>query len=535
MLEIELPHIAHTQRVVAVERPHVAHPALPLSAELPHVAFAQRVVAAELPHLADTTGRIRTELPHVAQSVTRLELELPHWAESGPESAPIQILPLGPEMGVPYAPPDPGAVPGLFNINLLTGLYRPWVKVHGPISGKVATADLQTKINGGWTGNVAFLGLKDLEFSEEGEFRIEMSDGAGGYLLSPPMVAESRDGDESFSGPVTSLSLMDRTSFRLSQTGRSLATFVRMGTREILAAIADEWNVSIAGAPDFPVLEEDVKDSSGWDPILRYAAVAAKHVLVDPDGVLRFVDCWQTGPRVSMRCTNVNRKVIPSLKYTGFSAVKTSTMPPGGLQSYSFNRQGFASFALKSPLRNPIPTNRSVRGGLRYLALWAGEPSAASSKLVAFHLMGGSQVNLSIPVHQGLVVTHATVAVVPAQDNRAQIDARLDLFGAPPEPPYAGTDAAFVVKHGVDGGRRTQIWREQTLPSAAYVEARIPRYLWEASKRSRPLSYRGRCDLRVRPTTKLIRAGHASNRAEEVSHRFTAGSIPETSVQAFYL
>lgn len=520
---------------ITIDLPHRARYAARLTVDLPHRGSAGSRLTVDLPHTADSSMRLRVDLPHSTPVGQRLTVELPHSVTVSEQPEPIRILPLGPDMGPSYVPVDPGSVSGLFNINLLTGFFKPWVKVHGPVSGKKSSVDIGSRINGGWNGNVTYLGLKELEFDEDAEFRIEMCDGAGGYSLSPPMVAEQRKQSESFSGPVTSYSLMDRTSYRLSQTGRSLPTFVRTNASAVVAAIQAEWLVQISGAPNFAILEEDIKDSSGWDALLRYAAVAGMDLVIGPDGRMRFVDCWQQSGSIRFRVQSLDREYTPSLAYTGFSAVKTSTMAPAGPQMYQFTQQGFASFQLKAPLRNVSPGNRSVRGGLAYLSLFNGPPGDPGSKLVEMHLLGAGQVNIAVPVYQGLVVTHATVAVLPNTQNQAPVDARLVLNGSPPEPPHPGTEPAFVVQHNPNAGRRTQIWREQTLPNKAYCLARVPRYLWQASKRARPLSYRGRCDLRMAPLVGLQRAGHGRNKAEEVRHSFKAGAVPETSVSAVYL
>ena len=109
----------------------------------------------------------------------------------------------------------------------------------------------------------------------------------------------------------------------------------------------------------------------------------------------------------------------------------------------------------------------------------------------------------------------------------------LELTGSAPEPAFAGTDAAFALTHG--SGRKLTSWQEQLLPSRAYVTARLSKYLWEASKRGRTLTYSGRLDLRMAPTCQLLRPGYPANRAESVTHRLGISGVPTTSVEAVLL
>lgn len=531
-LEVSGAHVAATRETLTIGSGHVARSFQTLEVSGAHRAQPQSVLEASGAHRADLTNKLTVSGAHRAGPQSQLTVSGAHTARVG-EAIPVAtVVPLGPELGTPYIPLDPGAVPGVFNINILTGLRRPWIKVHGGPNAKTLSADFGSVINGGWSADLTFGGLHDIEFDQYDPIRIEASDGAGGHILTPELVAESRETSESFGGPRTSFSLIDLDSFKLSEGGRSLNTFLRVHAGDIVSGIEAEWGVKkILRAPSFPVLEEDIKDSAGWDALLRLAAVNADSLVVNGDGNVEFIRNDQKGPGVAFKADSIRRAFTPSLSYTGFSAVKTSTIPGGGIQRYTFTQPGYATFQLRSPLIAVLPRDRSVAGGTGYLSLWQGQPGSPTSKLVAFHLLGQLPVNLSVPVEGG-IATHAAVRVYPPKDGSAT-DAALELLGSSPEPAFAGTDLAFVVRSG--SGRRTKVWREQMLPAEAFVQARLSRYLWEASKTSRTLEYEGACNLDMQLTTELLRSGYPSNRAEEVRHSFADGQVPRTTVRAVLL
>ena len=512
---------------------HITRAYQQLDGSLGHTTDLVKTVDGSLGHRADLSKFIRGSLGHISGTGNVLDGPIGHSVPIGKEPDKSTVLPLSPELGTPYVPVDPQNVPGLFNINLLT-LFKPWARLVGGPTAKLASWSLQEKVNAGWTGDCTLLGSHDIEFDQYDELRIVSSDGRGGELVSPPLIAERRAVRESLSGPTTSFGLMDATSFRLSQSGRSLDTFVRVSASKIVEGIATEWGVRITGAPDFNVLEEDIKDSDGMSALLRLAAVNASALLIDKHGTLRFVDNQHRGNAVKFRCREIERSYTPSISFTGFSAVKTSSIPGSGVQEYTFTQEGYASFQLRSPLRNPIGNPRGGSGGLGYLAFWSGPPSSPESKVVRFQLLGQSAVALSVPIDRLAVATHATVKVYPnSVTPLAPVSTTLWVTGAAPEPDLEGTDRAFVVHYGT--GRRTQIWREQMLPSKEFVEARLSRYLWEASKDSRSLEYSGAADYSVRACTELVRSGVPSNRAQEVKHSGSAGQVPMTEVKAVIL
>lgn len=440
-------------------------------------------------------------------------------------------LPPPTELGDPDAPsPTPVAVPQI-------ELRAPLVTILNLTSGgsyRWESVAIGRTVNQGWHGNVQIAYLEDLEFSEETLWKIILDDGTASEE-TPPLIAVEREGGWDLSGDIAQFDLIDQTMWKLSKPGMSLPTFLSttnsvITSSGIASTVGSTAGVQIVGFPSFPVMEEDIKQSKGLDPLLRMLAVAAYEFVIRQDSKLSCFPFEFKGARFTPPFDTARMRRDASKRITQMRFEKTSRIT--GRFCFPFNEAKFHTVAFPYPLYGAAPSDESSSGFITYVATFNGDPS--SGTLIKFWVLAGVPPNIGVPEVGVGLSTHATIVVEPPANPEIEgfnVDA-VCCFSGVPEGLPPGVETNFAFTYGTPERPADSPWTEALMPSQSYMAARAQPILWMRSKGWKTLSVGGPLYLGGDLLMEMAIPRFPVARVEQIQHQVSANQA-QTSYEGF--
>lgn len=339
---------------------------------------------------------------------------------------------------------------------------------------------LSHEINAGWTGQMDFPTNPPIEeLADDAVLSVALHDGIGNTLTSPPMrLRKRREREEVGGGKSGGYTLIDETSWILSSGTENFDTFLDGVSGDVVSAIATRFGRTISGVTSFPIWKEDVKQSSGWEPLRRLAAVAGQQLVINLDGSVSFVaNAWTTGA-ASFTAAAYTREYDPADLYHRIYVSKNmGAGTASGDQVYDFDTPGFVSSqALTSPLTPTSVQDLSTQGAARWVTFF----DASDQVCAQFPLNGGESGVYSEPITSSEPAVRFSI-LVEEDDVSSVTKVRIRVVGSPPNPPPAGVDVAISETYGTGRGWPGE-FSETLIPSKAWADAHWQDWLQEINR-----------------------------------------------------
>lgn len=357
----------------------------------------------------------------------------------------------------------------------------PHFTVSGPggLTLRPDSISLAWEINKGWTGSLDYPRRPPLDLANEAVVSVNLNDNIGNSITSPPMrLRKRREREVVGGGQSGGYQLIDETSVILSSGTENFDTFQNGTSEDIVAAIATRFSRTISGVLEFPIWKEDVKQSSGWEPLRRLAAVAGQQLVINTDGSVSFVtNSWTTGA-ADFRAAAYERNYDPADIFGKiFVSKNMGAGTASGSQIYEFDTPGFVpSQALTSPLTPNDVQDLSTDGGARWVTFFNAEDEVCAQ----FPLNGGEPEVYSEPIAGPGPAVRFSILVVD-EDESGETKVRIRVTGAPPNPPPVGVDVAIAQLYGTGRGW-TGEFSETLIPSLAWADAHWQDWLREINR-----------------------------------------------------
>lgn len=409
------------------------------------------------------------------------------------------------------------------------------INLGGVLSSYQPTSwSLAEKLSGGWSASLGFgQWFNTRSISAESTASITVIDHRGISLVSPTMLIGPRDRNHSSSRTV-GLELLDRTSWKLGDGSKSWDTFLGGTAADIIAAVADECDVTLTGAPTFPIYQEDFKLVNGWNPVDRVRKVAAMEYTVETTDALTFRAWnWTSGScPFKPGKGGVKDRWDPLARYGRLFASKNLGLgTSSGPQHYDFTAGGSETGELHWPLMGGTPTDGSTVGSVAWVGLWDGPPEGAG-KLISLHALNGDEVDgIGVPINGTWPATHYSCIVYPSKTNPSlPVQARLTINGTPYNPLPAGIEGAIAKEYG-SGRGAPYAFSDSMIPTEAFAASHDAGWLAIANRGTNTLTATGPLDCRCRvgqtwgwPPFGL------SGRVEQVAHSQGGRGAPQTQI-----
>lgn len=350
-------------------------------------------------------------------------------------------------------------------------------------------------------------------------------------LTSPTLIVGPRGRGHSRTRETT-LDLLDLTSWLLGDGSKSWDTFLDVSSEDIIDAVADTYDITINGAPDFPIYQEDCKLVNGWNVIERVRKVAAQGYTVETNDDLTLRDWDWTSGTSSFKPATVRDHWDPLARYGRLFASKNLGLgTSSGPQYFDFTTAGKAEGELHWPLASgALARSESAVGSVAWVGLWNGPPATADL-LAVFDLGGIAEDAISIGVTSGSwPATHYNAIVYPSLLNSSlPVQARLRIDGNPANPLPAGVEGAIGKEYGSGRGAPFQ-FSDSMIPSESFAQSHYQAWLAMANSGTNTLTATGPldCSCRVGQTWGWAPLG-LSGRIEQVTHS-QSGGAPQTEI-----
>lgn len=350
----------------------------------------------------------------------------------------------------------------------------------------------------GVTASIQLQQSISLDALAEGSCQIQIDNRTDGYE-SPPMRALIRRRRKSMQGRAWSLELVDEASWKMSQRGQSLPTFIGSSSTAITTALATLAGVTVTGMPDWPVLVEDIKQAQLSDALRRMCAAMALETIVTASGAIVVVPVMWSSGNYSFRPDTVEEVGSTARRFTGLRVEKSSPISSQFCfvaDTEQTEQTSYHTFAFGNPLTNVQYTESGVSGGaISYVVVWNGTPGQPGSVAVR----GWGALPISGPFDPTLPGTHATVVFEPSPAAVALgIPGTFGIcfVGSPPLL-AAGLDLSFSEFVGSTERPFPQTYSEQLIPTRAAAIANGPGYLRQRNKDAYRVTASGRLHLDI--------------------------------------
>jgi len=261
-----------------------------------------------------------------------------------------------------------------------------------------------------WSANLAdWTVLNPRDIPEDMEFCIRIKTKVDEYL-SPPVVVEAPSCTTSVSGRPGSISGYDKSTYLLSKNDLTLDTFLNSTSTTILnRCVQTETGVRIYGLEDFPVEDDDVKNSKIFDVINRYIAYTAQCWVIEKDGSVRIVPVTYAGPvNEELRYTSITDTINQGNRVDSLKIEKTSRISTTDEVCFPFDSPGFKTVQLPAPLIRATPIDRSNFGYCYMVTTFNGSLQGPVTGIFNFEtgtiVLPGSQDIVLPTTHASLVV-----------------------------------------------------------------------------------------------------------------------------------
>jgi len=376
---------------------------------------------------------------------------------------------------------------------------------------------------------------------------------------SPPLVVENPGKTtDVHQGRPGSISGLDQASWLMSKDDLTLDTFINYTSTQIInRCIRTEVGVNIIGIEDFPIPDDDVKNSKIFDVLSRYAAYSGQDWYVDKDGTVRLVSAKYMGPINSdLAYTNISENLSFGSRVDSLKIEKTSKISAGDEVCFRFDSDGFKSVQLPQPLTRATPIDRSAYGYVYMVTTFNG--SGPTAKVTGIFNFETGTIVLPGPQDISLPTTHATLVVRrPVNDPTGPdpVDAKVCFAGQPYVPPDPSapptaiqTSPAFrrIIGFGTEhvtfdprGNRLVQygtrpsreIWTDTIFPNQDWINSHKWAYLLQRNRGYHPMT--GSCPLRL--SASLLQSftspGHSVGRINSFTHSISVqGNTATTSI-----
>ena len=410
------------------------------------------------------------------------------------------------------------------------------------------SASISFGVNSGWQGNVELIGDQADDFGDDVPIRIEIQDGLGGQIITPKLYATERQGTDelSDSGPSSSWTLMDETTAKAGRDNVSFPTFRGSTSKEIVASLATAAGIKVKGVIDFPVPDEDVKQSKINDAVQRIAAASAQEWHVRETGEMELVEWGKYSGELVVDWSRITRHCTPRSRFSKINIGKRSAVQANSDNQQSdfkfpFDEIGFKTFALPNPLSGVIIGDLSKFGYLDAIGVWNGDPGRGGKLIKYLAIAGGPFTNTNAVANGAYPATHISCYVMPPGGIEAflqgfapgEIQATMRVTGTPPNNITATPtpiDPEFL--HAYDSGRPINAapdWIDSIFPSRQWAVDRAPKFLQMKNKGWRTLDMNSALDVSPRLFQSFQRYGKTW-RVDKITFTDGLESAPETNL-----
>lgn len=432
-----------------------------------------------------------------------------------------------------------------------------------PLTNVTVTEAVNQSVS--WSANLADHTVLDpLAIPEGTVFGLHINSRIESYQ-SPPLVLENPSkATDVQSGRPGSLAGLDRSSWLMSKDDLTLDTFINHTSTSIInRCIQTEAGVSIIGIEDFPVPDDDVKNSKIFDVLSRYAAYSGQDWYIDKDGTVRLVSAKYIGPlNTDLAYTRIEESLSYGSRVDSLKIEKTSKISSGDEVCFTFDSDGFKTVQIPTPLTRATPIDRSSYGYVYMVTTFNGGTGAGARVTGIFNFETGTIV-LPGPQDISLPTTHATLVVRrPVNDPTGPdpVDAKICFAGQPykaPDPsalPTAiQTSPAFrriigfgteLVTYDTHGNRLVQygtrpsrdIWTDTIFPNADWINSHKWAYLIQRNRGYHPIQ--ASCPLRL--SASLLQSftspNHSVGRINSFTHSISVqGNTATTAINGSVL
>ncbi|MCW5867450.1 MAG: hypothetical protein KIS61_09325 [Candidatus Eremiobacteraeota bacterium] len=335
-------------------------------------------------------------------------------------------------------------------------VYATLTGPQGPINHE-NTLKVNWSVDRGWTWSCEFSQDYNIGHAMTETYTIELLDGYGNTLTSPPLVALQR----SQRGPACTggsrkktLSGVDQTTFRMGKRNQSFPSFRATYSDVLMETLATRAGVTVSGLPVWFIGEEEVKGETLASAIQRLQKAVAYDAVIGTDGAIELTAWEDVGDSLDFPVANVQRNYDPSQVFTGVRLGKRTSRSNNGTQRYQFDHAGAFQMELQAPLTGPDANTGNDMAALTVggVAFFDGDPNDPESGLVNFLSFPGPWGTLTVPpvgTSETGIATHMVVETFPMSGSITAypVDALLIVTGTPydeEDPPPAGVDLQFL-------------------------------------------------------------------------------------------
>lgn len=425
--------------------------------------------------------------------------------------------------------------------NVLWKVYRAGVHLEH------VSASVSTSVNAGWQASVELIGDQADDFADDTPIRIEIQDGLGGQLVTPELFATEREAvdERSDSGPSSNWTLMDSTTAKAGRDNVSFPTFRGSSSTEIVQALASAAGIKVVGTIDFPVPDEDVKQSKINDAVQRIAAASAQEWHVRETGEMELVEWGRFSGELQVDWSRITRNCTPRSRFSKINIGKRSAVQSNSDNQQSdfrfpFDEIGFKTFALPNPLSGVIIGDLSKFGYLDAIGVWNGDPGRGGKLIKYLAIAGGPFTNTNAVANGAYPATHISCYVMPPGGIEAflqgfapgEIQATMRVTGTPPSnlAPALQVDPEFL--YAYDSGRPVNAapdWIDSVFPNRQWVVDRASKMLQMKNKGWRTLDMNSVLDVSPRLFQSFSRYGKTW-RVDKITFTDGLESAPETNL-----
>lgn len=409
------------------------------------------------------------------------------------------------------------------------------------------SASISFGVNSGWQGSVELIGDQADDFADDTPIRIEIQDGLGGRIVTPKLYATERQATDelSDSGPVSSWTLMDETTAKAGRDNVSFPTFRGSTSTLIVGALAEAAGIKVTGVVDFPVPDEDVKQSKINDAVQRIAAASAQEWHVRETGEMELVEWGRYSGDLLVDWSRIVRHCVPRSRFSKINIGKRSAVQANSDNRQSdfkfpFDEVGFKTFALPNPLNGVIIGDLSKFGYFDAIGVWSGDPGRGGKLIKYLAIAGGPFTNTNAVTNGSYPATHMSCWVMPPGGISAmlqgfapgEIQATMRVTGTPVSnlPAAQVVDPEFL--HPYDSGRPLNAapdWIDSIFPNKQWVIDRAPKLLQMKNKGWRYLEMNSTLDVSPR-LFQSFRRYDKTWRVDKLTFTDGLESAPETNL-----
>lgn len=413
---------------------------------------------------------------------------------------------------------------------------------------RLASASITETVNAGcnWSANlVDFIDLNPLDVPETMIFTLRFQTLSDIYI-SPPLVVESPGIEASLSGRFGSLSGIDEKTWLLSKDDLSLDTFVNSNSQSIITRCCQtETGVIINGLENFPMAEDDVKNSKILDVLTRYLAITGQNYKINSNGTISCFPASYIGPvNEALRYTKIASTKNYSARVDSMKIEKTSRVSTAEEVCFLFDSVGYKTVQLPQPLWRAFPIDRSTYGYINLVTTFNGSLGGPVTGIFKFITNGDDIVVTPGSIDTSLPTTHASLVMNQPHTliGQTPIAGKLCFAGSPanPTPPNQPIEvsAAFRRQIGSTAGSLRpdkSIWTDTLVPSPAWVESHKLDWMTEKNKGYWPMNGDCPLNLTVSLTQGFTSPGFPIGKIESFTHSIDVRSNKATTTISGYV